>query len=89
MNGSNSFDTADFVSDNTWTTAPALPDTLRLVRINIVARQLRPDQNWGSTQPIIVEDHNPVNDAGYNAQQYSRLRRRLLTRTIEFRNLGL
>lgn len=89
QNASNTFDTADFISNSTWTLAPVTPDTIRMVRLNIVARQLRSDPDWTSTQPIVVEDHNPTSDAGYDAQTYAKMRRRLLTRTIQLRNLGL
>jgi type IV pilus assembly protein PilW len=89
QNGSNTFDAADFISNNTWTTAPFTPDTLRLVRVSIVARQTRADTDWKSGQVIQAEDHNPATDPGFNATTAQQLRRRLLTRTIEFRNLGL
>jgi type IV pilus assembly protein PilW len=89
QNASTTFDTADFISNSTWTVAPLTPDTIRMVRINIVARQLRSDPNWSSTQAVVVEDHNPTSDAGYDATAYAKMRRRLLTRTIQVRNLGL
>ncbi|MES4787361.1 MAG: hypothetical protein C4294_17910 [Nitrospiraceae bacterium] len=78
-----------------------LPSTIRLIRLTIVARQAQNDQGFGegrnaaisTTAPIIAEDHNPVDGifvAGdYNATQYSQQRRRVLTRTIQARNLGL
>jgi type IV pilus assembly protein PilW len=34
-----------------------------------------------------VSDHNPSVDAGYNATTYQQQRRRVLTRTIQVRNL--
>jgi type IV pilus assembly protein PilW len=89
QNASGTFDTADFISNSTWTVAPLTPDSIRMVRINIVARQLRADPNWTSSQPVVVEDHNPTGDAAYNAQAYSQMRRRVLTRTIQVRNIGL
>jgi type IV pilus assembly protein PilW len=71
----------------------ATNDTIRLVRVNIVARQARTDQGFGegaqaassSPTPFLVEDHLLSSDAGYNNQ----LRRRVFTRTVETRNLGL
>jgi hypothetical protein len=65
------------------------PDFLRMVRVSVVARQIRQDPDWRSGQAVVVEDHNPVNDAGYNVTTYQQTRRRVLTRTIEFRNVGL
>ena len=77
------------------TTVPggATNDTIRLIRINIVARQARTDQGFGegaqaassSPTPLLVEDRLLSSDAGYNNQ----LRRRVFTRTVETRNLGL
>jgi type IV pilus assembly protein PilW len=90
QNASNTFDAADFVSDSSWTTAPMTPDTFRMARISIVARQTRSDLDWSGTQVVVADpDHNPTADAGYNAGQYAQIRRRMVTRTIEFRNLGL
>ena len=96
QNGSNTFDTADFISNSAWTTAPLLPPTIRLVQISIVARQLRNDQGLGEGQaravnqaPVVVGDHNPANDAGFNLATYQQVRRRILTRTVDARNLGL
>jgi type IV pilus assembly protein PilW len=89
QNASNTFDTADFISNSTWTVAPLTPETIRMVRINIVARQLRADPDWKSSQPLVVEDHNPTSDAGYNQQTYQQMRRRTLARTVQLRNFGL
>lgn len=92
------FTMADFVSDNTWATAPFTADTIRLVLVNIVARETRPEQGFGegnttmtsnSPSPITVSDHNPSNDPGYSATTYQQFRRRLITRTVEVRNIGL
>src|SRR2546426_1175989 len=79
--------------------APApLPATIRLVQISIVARQLRNDQGLGEGQatavnagPVVVGDHNPSNpgDAGFNLATYQQIRRRVLIRTVDARNLGL
>lgn len=89
QNASNTFDTADFISNNTWAAAPVTPTTIRLARVSIVAKQIRNDPSWTSTGPVVVEDHDPTNDAGFNAQTYSQSRRRLFTRTVQLRNLGL
>jgi len=89
QNASNTFDASDFISNSAWATAPATADTIRMVRVSIVARQTQNDPDWGSTAPIVVEDHNPASDAGFSLSTYQRSRRRLLTRTIQVRNLGL
>jgi type IV pilus assembly protein PilW len=93
----NVFDQADFVSNSTWATAPMTPDKIALVRVSIVARQPRTDTGLGEkTQraistfaPIVVEDHNPSTDAGFNIMIYTRDRHRLFSRTVELRNVGL
>ena len=54
QNGSNTFDTADFISNSAWGTAPLVPATIRLVQISIVARQLRNDQGFGEGQRAAV-----------------------------------
>lgn len=92
----NTFDSSDFVSDSVWTTAPMTPDTIRLVLVNILARETR-SEGFGDGNatmvntdgPIIVQDHNPSADPGYVATTYRQFRRRLLTRTVEVRNIGL
>jgi type IV pilus assembly protein PilW len=99
QNGSSDFDIADFVSNNTWATPPMVPATIRLVQISIVARQLRNDQGLGEGQatavstaaPVVVGDHNPSipGDAGFNLTTYQQMRRRVLIRTVDARNLGL
>lgn len=89
QNASGSFDTSDFISNSAWTTPPMTPDTIRLVRVTVVARQTRSDPDWRGTSPTTVEDHNPTSDSGYNASDYSKVRRRIITRTIQLRNVGL
>lgn len=95
----NAFDATDFVSNSTWAAAPMTPDTIRLVRINVVAREAQNEQGFGegtvvqanTAGPIIVEDHNPSapGDPGYVAATYRQFRRRVITRTVEVRNIGL
>lgn len=108
---SNQFDQADFITNRNWfgNAGPygtfMTPGTIRLVQVNIVARQTRADQGMGeanstpvhsSTFPVI-SDHNHANglfvagDTAAPAQQasYFQFRRRILTRTIELRNQRL
>jgi type IV pilus assembly protein PilW len=89
QNASGTFDTSDFISSNFWIASPMTPDTIRLARVTVVARETRIDQEWKSSTPQAVEDHNPSSDAGYNAADYSKIRRRIITRTIQLRNVGL
>jgi type IV pilus assembly protein PilW len=91
QNGSNTFDTADFVSNSSWTSSPMTPDSFRLVRVTLVARQNNVDKDWTGTSAsnFVAEDHNPASDTGYSASSYQQYRRRLFTRTVQVRNLGL
>ena len=105
---SNNFNQADFITDRNWfgTAAPygtyMAPATIRMVQINIVARQTRADQGMGEANQVwvhgmtipTISDHNHANGvfvAGDNTtpaqqQTYLQLRRRILTRTVELRN---
>jgi type IV pilus assembly protein PilW len=85
----NLFDTNDFVSNSTWDVTPMTPDTIRLVRVSLVARQAQNDIQWSGTAPTQVEDHNPADDQGYVQAQYAQSRRRILSRTVQVRNVGL
>jgi len=94
FNGNNTFDVADLQTNRVWSLATFDPATIRLVQVNIVARQTAIDQGTGEgiqagalSGPIQVSDHLPSNDAGYNAATYQSFRRRFLTRTIDTRNL--
>ena len=98
------FEISDFVTDNLWDTAPLTPDTIKLVQITVVARQMRDDVGISESQdrivatpvPINISDHNHANGvfvAGDIAAvplitQYPLQRRRVLTRTVETRNIG-
>jgi type IV pilus assembly protein PilW len=101
--GAAGFDQADFVTNNSWNTAPLTPDKIRLVQVTIVARQTTGDQGLGegrgamslSPTPLQVSDHNhsaglfAAGDyAGLNPP-YSTYRRRVVTRTVETKNQRL
>jgi type IV pilus assembly protein PilW len=85
----------DFVTNSAWNVSPMTPDKIKQVRVTIVARQLQTDTGFGEVNasgintsgPVIVSDHNPSADAGYNATTYSKLRRRVVTKIIQPRNL--
>ncbi len=105
---SNTFNQADFITDRNWFGIAApfgtnmTPDKIRMVQINIVARQTRTEQGLGEASQVVlnsgpiltISDHNHVNgvfvagDNGTPAQQqnYLQFRRRVLTRTVELRN---
>ena len=93
----NVFGAGDFASNNNWVLTPMTPDAIRLVLVSIVARETRIGQGFGegnsvmtnTSGPMIVQDHDPSADPGYDASTYQQFRRRLVTRTIEVRNIGL
>jgi type IV pilus assembly protein PilW len=94
FNGNNTFDVADFQTNRVWAFGTFDPATIRLVQINIVARQTAIDQGTGEgiqagalSTPLQVSDHLPSNDAGYVPATYQSFRRRLLTRTVDTRNM--
>ncbi len=89
VGGTAAFEAADFVTNSTWATAPMTPDKIRLVQVNLVARQIGTDLGLGEGKAsfqgnaagLQVSDH-----ALAGSQQY---RRRVLSKTIEVRNIGL
>ena len=98
--GAAGFDQADFITNNAWTVAPLTADKIQLAQVTIVGRQRRADQGFGESNQqtaqstaLQVSDHlhsNGVFAAGDYAAltpPYTSTRRRLLTRTIELRNL--
>jgi type IV pilus assembly protein PilW len=98
--GAAGFDQADFVTNNAWATAPLTADKIQLAQLTIVGRQRRADQGFGEgngqtaqSTALQVSDHlhsDGVFAAGDYATltpPYTSTRRRLLTRTIELRNL--
>jgi type IV pilus assembly protein PilW len=94
FNGNGTLDQADFQTNRVWTAGIFDPATIRLVQINIVARQTAIDQGTGEgvqaaslSSPLQVSDHLPSMDAGYVAATYQSFRRRFLTRTVDTRNM--
>lgn len=93
----NQFDANDFVSNSAWTTPPFNGSSIRLARVTVVARQTRTRLGSESvtgkkaviSAPLVIEDHNHASDAGYNATTYSQQQRRVLTRTVHLKNMGL
>jgi type IV pilus assembly protein PilW len=95
----NVFDQGDFVTNSNWASGspPLNPSMIRLVQINVVAREVVVTDGFGEGKaagintpgPLQVSDHLHSADPGYNASTYQQYRRRLLTKTVEARNLGL
>jgi type IV pilus assembly protein PilW len=98
--GAAGFDQADFVTNNAWATAPLTADKIRLAQVTIVGRQQRADQGFGDSNQqtaqgtaLQVSDHLHSDgvfvsgDFATVTPPYTSTRRRLLTRTIELRNL--
>ncbi len=89
------FTQGDFVSNSAWAIAPWTPDKIRLAQVSLVVRPTNADDGLdekgtkavNTTGPVIVGDHNPSADAGYNASTYMQQRRRVMFRTIQPRNL--
>ena len=94
------FDQGDFVTNIAWTTAPLTADKIQLAQMTIVGRQRRADQGFGESNrqtaqgtALQVSDHLHsdglfvMGDYAALTPPYTSTRRRLLTRTIELRNL--
>jgi len=94
------FDQGDFVTNNAWATAPLTADKIQLAQVTIVGRQRRADQGFGDSNQqsaqgtaLQVSDHLHsdglfvAGDYATLTPPYTSTRRRLLTRTIELRNL--
>jgi type IV pilus assembly protein PilW len=95
VSGQPSFTQGDFVSNSTWAITPWTPDKIKLAQVSIVARQTSADVGTNergtvaanSSGPVIIGDHDPSTDTSYSAPVYQQQRRRVLTRTIQPRNL--
>ena len=94
-NGNNQFDASDWQTNRVWAPLTFDPGTIRLVQVNLVSRQTSADVGFGETNqagiqtagPLTVSDHLHSADAGYSAATYQQFRRRLLTRTVDARNI--
>ncbi|MGC3973251.1 MAG: prepilin-type N-terminal cleavage/methylation domain-containing protein [Nitrospira sp.] len=89
------FTQGDFVSNGSWAITPRTPDKIRMAQVSLVVRPTKVDDGLdekgtkaiNTTGPVIIGDHNPSTDAGYNVQTYQQQRRRVVIRTIQPRNL--
>jgi len=94
-NSNNTFDAPDWQTNRVWDPATFNPATIRLVQVNVVARQMLADQGLGETShpgivgtgPLTISDHLHSADPGYAAASYKQFRRRVLTRTVDARNI--
>lgn len=89
QNGSNSFDQGDFVSDKTWLTLPLTPDKIQLVQIALVARQSQADQGYGESDKAAIGSPQTTVTADRTLPEDPNHRRRIMTKTVETRNVGL
>jgi type IV pilus assembly protein PilW len=95
-NANNTFDAVDWQTNRVWVPLTFDPATIRLVQVNVVARQTTADQGLGEVQqagiltagPLTVSDHLHSADPGYVASTYQQFRRRVLTRTVDARNIA-
>ncbi len=64
------FDTADFVSNSSWNAGAFIPQSIRMVQVSVVARQLRATMKGEnvtagtaivSPAPLVIQDHNHAN----------------------------
>lgn len=98
--GAPGFDQADFITNNSWSAAPMTADKLRLVQVTVVGRQRSSDQGFGDANrtsnqsPVLQVSDHLHSDGVFASGDYATLtppytstRRRLLTRTVELRNL--
>jgi type IV pilus assembly protein PilW len=98
--GAAGFDQADFVTNIAWGTGAMTADKIQLAQLTIVGRQRRADQGFGESNQqtaqgtaLQVSDHLhsdglfAAGDFAALTPPYTSTRRRLLTRTIELRNL--
>ncbi len=89
------FTQGDFVSNGSWAIAPRTPDKIRMAQVSLVLRPTKMEEGLdekgtkavNTTAPVVVGDHNPSTDPGYDATVYQQQRRRVVVRTIQPRNL--
>ncbi|BFU94457.1 MAG: putative Type IV pilus assembly protein PilW [Nitrospira sp.] len=94
-NTNNTFDVGDWQTNRVWTPLTFDPATIRMVQVNVVARQSVRDQGLGEAQqagvltagPLTISDHIHSSDPGYVPSTYQQFRRRQLTRTVDARNV--
>jgi len=86
--GGAGFDQADFISNNAWATAPMTPDKIQLVQISLVARQPKGDLGFGETGRATMGSAAVTVSEDRSLPANGNHRRRLLTKTVETRNVG-
>lgn len=91
----NTFNDADWVSNNAWSTDPFTPNKIRLAKVGLVARQTQQDMGIGESMRSAQVSSGTVNVSMNNdhviaiAGTETGYRRRTLVRTIQTRNVGL
>ncbi len=99
------FTAGDFVTNQPWNVAPMTSEKIRMVQVNLVARQAAraADRGLGegsaaallTPNALQISDHNHVNgvfaagDFGAQTPPYTSVRRRILTKTLDVRNIPL
>lgn len=86
--GASGFDQVDFVSNNLWATAPMTPDKIQLVQIALAARQPKGDVGLGETGRATIGSAALTVSSDRSLSANANHRRRLLTKTVETRNVG-
>ncbi len=105
IDASGNFSPGDFITNDVWSIPPRVPERIRLVQVNLVARQTArsADQGFGdgtatsnfTVNALQVSDHNHnagvfvAGDFAAQVPPYNSVRRRVLTKTIDARNLTM
>lgn len=99
------FTAGDFVTNSPWNAAPMTSNKIRMVQVNLVARQAARAADLGlgegraaallTPNALQISDHNHANgvfvagDFGGQTPPYTSVRRRTLTKTVDVRNIPL
>ena len=86
--GAAGFDQADFISNNLWATPPLTPDKIKLVQIALVASQPRADAGFGETSKLQIGSAGLGVSGDRTLSANATHRRRMLTKTVDLRNIG-
>jgi type IV pilus assembly protein PilW len=86
--GAAGFDQADFISNNLWATPPLTPDKIKLVQIALVASQPRADAGFGETSKLQIGSAGLGVSGDRTLAANATHRRRMLTKTVDLRNIG-
>lgn len=87
--GGAGFDEADFVSNSLWNLAPLTPDKIQLVQVALVSRQQKIDEGFGEGRQGFGGAPAMQVTPDHLLPAAPQLRRRMLVKTVETRNVGL